>query len=242
MYRITLFILFFFVSSFVFAQFDDDAFWFKEKNDDLFEGITDYDKYNPFMEGDSVRICGRTPCNGMIKDLYPDNVTTKHQGSYVNGKLTSVYKNFYPNGQLERFFQLDANGASAKIDTYFPNGNPHLKVVYRRGNIILYEEYQEDGKTEMLEKMDNKAEYHLYQKYFYPNGQLFSDMTLVNKGKLIYSFTTYYETGEKRSEGSKISQKATGDYLKHGDWKYFSTDGKMVKAEQYSHGRLQSND
>ncbi len=238
MYKIIFLSLFFFISSFVFAQFDDDAFWFKEKNDDPFEGITEYDKYNPFMEGDSVRICGKSPCNGWIKDLYPDNLTTKHQGSYVNGKLTSVYKNYYPDGKMERFFQLNANGSSAKIETYYPNGNLHLKVEYRKGNIILYEEYQQDGKPEVLENINNNAQFHIYQRYYYPNGQLFSDLTIENKGKLIYSFKTFYDSGEKRSEGSKISQKATGDYLKHLEWKYFSKDGKLIKTEHYSNGRL----
>ncbi|MDD4576920.1 MAG: hypothetical protein PHI36_10890 [Bacteroidales bacterium] len=223
------------------AQFDEDAFWLKEKDNNSFEGMVEYDKYNPFMEGDSVRICGKTACNGWIKDLYPDGETVKHQGSYESGKLTSVYKNYYSDGKMERFFQLSPNGSSAKIETYYPNGNPHFKVVYRKGNIILYEEYQEDGKAEMLEKMDNKAEYYLYQRFYYPNGQLFSDLTLENKGKKTYRFSSFYETGEKRSEGAKISQKSTGDYLKDGECIYFLKNGDLEKTEHYSYGRLLEN-
>ncbi|MDD2412028.1 MAG: hypothetical protein RBS19_01915 [Bacteroidales bacterium] len=220
------------------AQFDEDAFWLKEIDDNSFEGMVEYDVYNPFMEGDSVRICGKTPCNGMIKDMYPDGKTLKHRGSYENGKLTSVYKNYYPDGKMERFFQVNATTSSAKIETYFPNGKPHFKVVYRKGNIVLYEEYQEDGKPEMLEKLDNKAECYTYQYLYYPNGQLFSELILENKGKKTYRYSSYYETGEKRSEGAKIFQKSTDDYLKEGEWKYFLKNGNLEKTEHFSYGRL----
>lgn len=226
------------LSTNILAQFDEDAFWLKEKDDNSFEGMVEYDVYNPFIEGDSVRICGKSPCNGWIKDLYPDGKTVKHQGSYENGKLTSVYKNYYPDGKMERFFQLNPSGSSAKIETYFSNGNPHFKVVYRKGNVILYEEYQEDGRIEMLEKMDNKAEYYLYQRFYYPNGRQFSDLTLENKRKKTYQFNSFYEDGQKRSEGKKVSQKSTGDYLKDGKWEYFHKDGKLEKTEHYSYGRL----
>ncbi len=222
------------------AQFDDDSYWLKEKDVDsiMTEGIIEYDIYNPFMEGDSVRMCGKVPCNGWVKDFYDDKITIKHQGSYVNGKLTSVYKNNYPNGTLERFFQLSANGTSASLETYFPNSQKHFKVVYRKQSIIEYEEYDEKGNPQVIEKMDKKGEYYEYQKYYYPNGKPFSNMTISEKGKKVYTYFSWYETGEKRQEGFKICQVATGDYLKHGVWKYYSTEGKLLKTETYSHGRL----
>lgn len=234
-----LFLLFTSFFSTVFAQFDDDSYWLKERDvDSITEGITYYDMYNPFMEGDSIRMCGKTPCNGWIKDYYEDKITIKHQGSYVNGKLTSVYKNNYPNGSLERFFQMSANGSTAKIETYFPNGQKHFKVVYRKQDIIEFEEYDEAGKPQIIEKMDKKGEYYEYQKYYYPDGKPFSEMIMVEKGKKIYSYLTWYDTGEKRTEGFKISQLATGDYLKHGVWKYYDKSGKLLKTETYSHGRI----
>lgn len=223
----------------VYGQFEDDNYWLKDReNDSINEGITEYDKYNPFMEGDSIRLCGKVPCNGWIKDFYSDNITIKHQGSYVNGKLTSVYKNNYPNGTLERFFQLSANGTSANLETYYPNAQKHYKVVYRKQSIIEYEEYDDKGNPQIQEKMDKKGQYYEYQRYFYPDGKPFSHLTILEKGKKIYTYLSWYDTGEKRQEGFKICQLATGDYLKHGIWKYYSKDGKLLKSETYSNGRL----
>lgn len=220
-----------------FAQIDDESFWYRDRSDETeYEGIVEYDKYNPIVGGDSVRYCGKVPCNGWIKDYYEDGETLKHQGSYENGKLRSVYKNYYQNGQLERFFKISASGASSSVETYFENGNKHYKVVYRRMDIIEYEEYQENGKPEVLEKMDKKGVYHLYQKYFFPNGNIYSEMVLEDKEKKVYSYSTYFENGKKRSEGKRVHQKATGDYIKHHRWVYYNEAGEVVKRENYSFG------
>jgi len=57
-------------------------------------GIQFYDKYNPTLEGDSIRkYSDGHLCNSLIEDHYP-NKQILHKGFYTNGKLTQ-YTNYY---------------------------------------------------------------------------------------------------------------------------------------------------
>ena len=67
---------------FVFSQGGDD--WFdniENISDNVEEPILLYEKYNAFTMGDSVRICNKRPCNGIIKD-YWENGNLKHKAYY----------------------------------------------------------------------------------------------------------------------------------------------------------------
>ncbi|HOP45048.1 MAG TPA: hypothetical protein PLA11_16115, partial [Flavobacteriales bacterium] len=65
--------------------------------------IVAYDDYNPRIGGEAVRMGANGPCIGWVEDHYPDGVL-QHKGYYDDGRLV-IYKNYYPDGTLEREFR-----------------------------------------------------------------------------------------------------------------------------------------
>ena len=66
-------------------------------------GIQLYEPLNMVLEGDSVRMENGYAVNNWKEDFYNDG-TLLHRGYYIDGQL-KVYKNYYPNGQIEREFK-----------------------------------------------------------------------------------------------------------------------------------------
>jgi antitoxin component YwqK of YwqJK toxin-antitoxin module len=66
-------------------------------------GIQLYEPLNMTLEGDSVRMENGYAVSNWKEDFYEDG-SLLHRGFYIDGQL-KVYKNFYPNGQIEREFK-----------------------------------------------------------------------------------------------------------------------------------------
>ncbi|MBL4670187.1 MAG: hypothetical protein JKY30_13115 [Flavobacteriales bacterium] len=79
-------------------------------------GIIMYEKLNMMLGGDTVRNQNGYAANGFIQDYYTSGQLL-HKGFYVDGQL-KVYKNYFPNGKVERNFRMvDLN--KAKMDIFY---------------------------------------------------------------------------------------------------------------------------
>ena len=86
-----------------YAIYENDSVFYVAMIDSVY-GINKYEDLNQRLGGDSVRNDKKGyAAIGWIKDFYP-NGKVLHKGYYIEGQL-KIYKNYFPNGQLERQFR-----------------------------------------------------------------------------------------------------------------------------------------
>ncbi len=198
-------------------------------------GIIFYEKYNPQVGGEDIRMNDyATPCENTIIDYYDDG-NVLHRGSYVNGTLIT-YKNFYPDGKLERKFKGLAGGRYM-LETYYPNGLLRSKIVYFRKDAISWNEYYPNGQVEFSEKYNSRF-LLLYRKSFGEDGKTQTAFELVNKRKNVYSHKEYYENGAIKEEGGMTFSDEVVDFKREGTWKIYDETGKLARMEEYIHGEF----
>ena len=205
-------------------------------NEDSIPAVTQYEKYNKILGGDSVRYCNGYTCKGWVKDFYP-NQNLKHRGFYVDGRLESVYKNYYDNGQLEREFTIN-NYKKSTMTIFYPNGNKLSEIEYLFSEPIFWTDYYPNKQVEYTEKFDNKGEYILYRNFFYENGKPQSTLVLVNKRNDIFEKTEYYSNGNLKEKGQMLFNISLGDYQKTGLWIYYKENGEKLNEEQYYKNKI----
>ncbi|HLP13057.1 MAG TPA: hypothetical protein VK177_14065 [Flavobacteriales bacterium] len=200
---------------------------------DSIYGITIYEELVMALGGDSVRKNGVYACNGWFEDAYLDG-TIIHKGFYQSGQLQS-YKNFYPNGQCERdFSSLDAMFAECKL--YFPTGQMKSKVKYVEGSAKEWTDYYTNGVVQFEEKMNKSMDYYEYQKFYYPSGKPSKIFELVDKKKMVFNYTEYYESGTVKVQGQRIFIKDSNTYFDNGEWNYFDESGSKTKTDKFDRG------
>jgi len=205
-------------------------------DDSLNLSVDEYTKYTPLLGGKEVRKKDGLKINGMIKDFYPDS-TLKHKGYYQNGQLVSTYKNYFPNGKLERSFT--ASGTfKLVIESFFYNGLPREYVEYRKGVVVKYIEYHHNGKMATYEEHDKKKGYYISLKNYYFNGNLKSSLELIDKKKFDYYEKEFFKSGKIKEEGSVHYNAAQYDYQRNGEWKVYNEKGLQVETKHYYEGEL----
>jgi antitoxin component YwqK of YwqJK toxin-antitoxin module len=205
-------------------------------DDSLNLSIDEYTKYTPLLGGKEVRMKDGLKINGMIKDYYPDS-TLKHKGYYQNGQLVSTYKNYFPNGKLERSFT--ASGTfKLVIESFFYNGLPREYVEYRKGVVVKYIEYHHNGKMATYEEHDKKKGYYISLKNYYSNGNLKSSLELIDKKKFDYYEKEFFKSGKIKEEGSVHYNAAQYDYQRNGEWKVYNEKGVLIETKHYYQGEL----
>ena len=73
---------------------------------------------------------------------------------------------------------------------------------------------------------------------YWPNGKLKTKITYqkdMGKGRGLFSFNSYYESGAIQAEGFLLGE----DY--HGEWKEFYLNGQLLRESQYHEGRPLAN-
>lgn len=204
-----------------------------EKVIDSTYGIVMYEPLNLMLNGDSTRLCGNYACQSWVEDIYVTGELL-HKGFYIDGQL-KTYKNYYPNGNLERDFKaLDNYRSSVKL--YYPNGNLKSDIKYNEGYPEFWVDYNEGGTVIYQEEMDKTATYYLYKKFFYDNGAPQRIMELSNKKSKEYTYFEYYPDGKIKIEGHKVYSDTFFDYVNHGKWKYYDESGNVTKTEEYNKG------
>ncbi|HET6243060.1 MAG: hypothetical protein H0V01_09320 [Bacteroidetes bacterium] len=197
-------------------------------------GVRMFDKYNNILGGDSIRNCRNYACQGWVEDFY-ENGKTLHKGFYIEGILNS-YKNFYPDGTLEREFK-NKSLVKSELTTYHPNGNIRTKGVFVEGSSLIYEEYYETGQLEYMEENHKSMEYYVSTKSFYSTGTQESILLLTNPKKLTFSKVEYHENGTIREQGELFFNKNNMDYYKSGKWSYFDETSKLTHETLYENGK-----
>jgi antitoxin component YwqK of YwqJK toxin-antitoxin module len=216
----------------------DDEFFMRDDTVVDFIGITKYDAFCPVLEGDSVRFCGKAPCTGWVKEYYPGTQQLIHEGSYDYGRITNTFTNYFLSGKVERTFVKKPNGEYYSLDVFDSLNNPTTKIEYYRTIVIKRKDYYRGGILELDEEYDKKGKYFVLQKYFYPDGKLFSELLLVDQRKNSYSYKEYSKNGKLKLEGQKIRNPEINDYFNQGKWVYYDESGKIIKEEIYKKGTL----
>ena len=198
-------------------------------------GIVLYEPLNISLNGDSVRMRRGYAVNGWIEDFYT-NGKMLHRGYYIEGQL-KIYKNFYPNGALEREF-ANIDNFRSKLTLYYSDGTIKSQVKYMEGYPKLWIDYHPNGKMEYYEEYHRNLIYHIAKRSYFENEQASSLMELTHKKKLTYSLNEFYENGGAKLKGYLVYSKSSYDYERTGTWIYYNTDGSESKEEKYVDGKL----
>ncbi len=197
-------------------------------------GIQIYDKLIFNIGGDSVRF-GKKGYNvqGWMEDYYIDG-SVLHKGFYQDGQL-KAFKNFYPNGVMERSFRI-TDMKHCEMVCYYQDGKIKSEMVYYEANIQKQTDYYENGVISYAEENEKNNEYLFRRNSYKDNGTPLIIFEIVDKKKLLYTHKEYYEDGKLKEEGSMMFLE--GDYTKEGQWISYDTNGKATKKEKYHKGMV----
>ena len=98
--------------------------------------------------------------------------------NYVDGELSGVQSNYYPNGQLQGTYETDNTNMPHPFVRYYPNGRVYTQGFItnnkRTGN---YTDRYPDGTLKNSYSYNDKEELEGEDVYYYPNGKMWSKMT-----------------------------------------------------------------
>jgi len=243
MKKVLLFNLFVFSITAGFSQVDYEkqmphSIKFDRTIIDSVYGIQHYEPLNVMLSGDSIRMCGSYACQNQVKDFYVTGELL-HAGFYTDGQLKS-YKNYFPNGNIERDFRsIDLYRSQVKI--YYENGQLKSQVKYNEGAVQEWTDYYENGQIEMTEEKTKACTYHNFVRFFYKDGKPMKSLEVLDKKKGTYSYKEFYAGGQTKVEGSKQYKEELGDYINTGVWKYYDQSGTVTKEERFDNGTLVKN-
>ena len=213
----------------------DEHYTMGETGEDPSPDLNAYEAMNKALGGDSVRSCGGHACLGWVEDKYPDG-TTKHRGYYDEGKLTQ-YRNYHPDGTLERDFKaIDAVKSVERI--YHSNGNLRSEAKFAEGVCIQYEDHYLDGKLRYAEERHRKEPYFLRMDLFDAEGRPVSLLELVDKKRIEFEQKEYHPGGLLKAQGRARYDPKRMDTQRVGTWTYYGKDGEVAKSEEYLDGRV----
>ena len=128
-----------FLNNKIHGQFDFDKQVKKvEHNSDIIDpvyGITLYEPLNLYLHSDSTRIEEGYAVNGWKEDHYSTGELL-HKGYYIEGQL-KVYKNFYPNGNVERNFKA-IDSFKSKLTLSISSRDTDQPLFVLKGNLINF--------------------------------------------------------------------------------------------------------
>jgi len=201
-------------------------------------GITLYEPLNMMLGKDTVRNDNDGyAANGYEEDYYTTG-QLMHKGFYVDGQL-KLYKNYYPNGNVERNFRL-IDLKKSKMTTYYEDGTMRSNIVYIGNEAQKWEDYYPNGTLEFIEEYNKTFEYYVFKANYYENGTPENTMELTNKKKLLYTQIYYHENGKVKEQGEIKYSMEVFDYQRIGSWKQYDKNGSAIKEVKYSNGNIVS--
>jgi len=229
---LTLFLIFISVQL-TFAQFKGQIPEAKKYNAakviDPDYGIRLYEKLNFQTGGDSVRNDRKGyAVQGWVEDQYESGEVI-HKGFYEDGHLT-VYKNFYPNGQVERSFFVSGYKKSS-MQIFYSDGKLRSVILFYENNPQSETDYYQNGQIEYTEENSKDMEYLIFRKSYSLDGKPQEIFEMVNQKKKMYSKKEYYENGIIKAEGPMFFNTSLYDYQKDGQWISYDEKGKATKEK-----------
>ncbi len=193
-------------------------------------GITRYQPYIEAVGGKEKRKCDGLPCNAYVTDLY-QNGSILHKGYYQYGILTN-FKNYYPNGTVERDFKsVDVNRASMK--QYYSDGTLRSSAKYVNQEPVFWEDYYPNGELEYKEEYDRDFTYYKYQGAFDSLGNPEFEMELEKKNRRLYSRVEYHPNGVIKASGPVVFHENLAKYVRAGWWTYYNEKGEAYLKKEY---------
>ncbi|MGE0561140.1 MAG: hypothetical protein AB7O47_04945 [Flavobacteriales bacterium] len=201
-------------------------------------GIVMYEKLNMMLGKDSTRngVNGYA-ANGFLEDYYTTGELL-HKGFYVDGQL-KIYKNYYPNGNIERNFRM-VDIKKSKMTIFYEDGTMKSDIVYIENEALSWIDYYPNGMIEFEEIYDKSFQYYEKKANYYPGGKPENVLELTDKKKLLYNQSFYYENGNLKEQGVVKYNKAMFDYERIGEWKLYNENGVAVKIQKYNNGVVHS--
>lgn len=200
-------------------------------------GIEIYEPLNFALEGDSIRHNDDGyACQAWVEDYYESGAML-HKGYYLNGQL-KVYKNFYPNGQVEREFK-NIDQFRSMMRKYYSDGTLKSEVRYVEGNAIKWSDYYDNGQLEYYEEYNKSFEFHLARESYYRNGKPQELFEVDNRKKKLFTQQEFFENGQVKASGMVKYDDSLFDFYKIGKWSYYDENGNLVKEEFYNKGQLE---
>lgn len=199
-------------------------------------GIQLYDKLIFALGGDSVRY-GKKGYNvqGWVEDYYTTG-TIIHKGFYEDGQL-KVFKNFYPNGNVERSFRI-VDMKRCELVIYYQDGKVKSEISYYESNAQKEVDYYPNGVVSFIEENEKNNNF-LYKRNLYKeDGSPKIIFEITDKKKKTYLHQEYYDNGKLKEEGGMKYSPEAFDYVKDGNWTYYDETGKQIKKEKYASGSV----
>ncbi len=201
-------------------------------------GITMYEPLNMMLGGDTVRNSAKGyACDGFVEDYYTTGQLL-HKGFYVEGKL-KIYKNYYPNGKMERNFRM-VDLKKSKMTLLYKDGTIKSNIVYIENEALKWEDFYPNGVLEFIEEYHKSFEYYVLRANYFENGQPQSVLELVNKKKIEYTQEEYYDNGKLKEAGAVKYNRNVFDYQKVGNWLLYDESGNPKKEQKYVNGSVHS--
>lgn len=214
---------------------EDEHYTMGDTGEDPSPVLNAYESMNKALGGDSVRTCGGHPCLGWVEDKYSDG-TLKHRGYYADGSLT-LYRNYHPNGTIEREFKaIDAVKSIQRI--YHPNGQLRSEAKFVDAVCVAYEDHYIDGNLRYVEERHRKEPYFIRMDLFDAEGRPVSLLQLVDKKRVEFEQKEYYPGGFLKCIGRSRYDPKRMDTQRIGTWTYYDKDGVALKSEDYMDGKI----
>jgi len=223
-------------------------------------------------------IGGRLEFDQNNEHEYYDNGQVKYETGYYEGKKHGLYKNWFENGQLKKQGKYQNDNSFGRFAEWFENGQLKEQGEYRDGQYFMTNRWSSNGgqlvkngngtwigrNTAGLEVWKKlyadgllSKEWNYEYEYF-GNDELMSSKRY-NDGVNDGLFATWYESGQKRSEGYWEDGKKVGkwsswhsngqvesegfyiDDRKDGLWVSYDETGTKVSEDVYAAGELINN-
>lgn len=229
------------VSTALIAQSDplmlanDEAYIMGDAGEDPLPDLNAYEALNKVLGGDSIRTCAGHPCIGWVEDRYADGVL-KHKGYYDEGRLT-VYKNYFPEGGLEREFR-SIDDVKSILRTWHANGILRSETRFAHGDPYQYEDHYVNGQLRYAEERHRKEPCFMKMELYAADGKPVSLLRVVNKGKLEFEQQEFHPGGALRSQGRSQYDPLRMDSRRIGTWTHYDPAGLVVRSEDYTDGKV----
>jgi len=213
----------------------DEHYVMGDTGEDPAPDLNAYSGLIKILGGDSVRHCNGHPCIGWVEDHYPDGVL-KHRGYYDGGQLT-VYRNYHPDGTLERDFR-GIDDVKSLMRTYHRNANPRSETRFADGVAYQYKDFYVSGQLRYEEERDRDEAYFTRMDLYAADGQPISLLRVVDRKKAEFEQKEYYPGGALKCTGHSRYNPSRMDTQRIGTWTFYDAVGRPVREEDHIDGKV----